>query len=70
MRPPAPTCIAAERPADAIVVGTGTVFIDDPKLTARLPDGTLAERQPLRVVVGEREISPDARFSTTTPARW
>jgi diaminohydroxyphosphoribosylaminopyrimidine deaminase/5-amino-6-(5-phosphoribosylamino)uracil reductase len=45
---------------DAILVGTGTVFIDDPKLTARLPDGTLAERQPLRVVVGEREISPDA----------
>lgn len=45
---------------DAILVGTGTVFIDDPKLTARLPDGTLAERQPLRVVVGKREISPDA----------
>lgn len=45
---------------DAILVGTGTVFVDDPKLTARLPDGTLAERQPLRVVVGEREISPDA----------
>ena len=45
---------------DAIVVGTGTVFIDDPKLTARLPDGSLADRQPLRVVVGEREISPDA----------
>jgi diaminohydroxyphosphoribosylaminopyrimidine deaminase / 5-amino-6-(5-phosphoribosylamino)uracil reductase len=45
---------------DAIVVGTGTVFIDDPKLTARLPDGTLTERQPLRVVVGQREISPDA----------
>jgi diaminohydroxyphosphoribosylaminopyrimidine deaminase/5-amino-6-(5-phosphoribosylamino)uracil reductase len=45
---------------DAIVVGTGTVFTDDPKLTARLPDGTLADRQPLRVVVGEREISSDA----------
>jgi diaminohydroxyphosphoribosylaminopyrimidine deaminase / 5-amino-6-(5-phosphoribosylamino)uracil reductase len=45
---------------DAIVVGTGTVFIDDPKLTARLPDGTLAEWQPLRVVVGEREISSEA----------
>ncbi len=45
---------------DAIVVGTGTVFVDDPKLTARRPDGTLADRQPLRVVVGEREISPDA----------
>lgn len=47
--------------ADAIIVGTGTVFVDDPVLTARLPDGTLAERQPLRVVVGEREISPEAR---------
>ncbi|MDT5236968.1 MAG: diaminohydroxyphosphoribosylaminopyrimidine deaminase [Mycobacterium sp.] len=47
--------------ADAIIVGTGTVFVDDPALTARLPDGTLAERQPLRVVVGEREISPEAR---------
>lgn len=45
---------------DAIVVGTGTVYIDDPTLTARLPDGSLAENQPLRVVVGEREISPEA----------
>jgi diaminohydroxyphosphoribosylaminopyrimidine deaminase / 5-amino-6-(5-phosphoribosylamino)uracil reductase len=47
--------------ADAIVVGTGTVFVDDPTLTARLPDGSLAERQPLRVVVGMREVSPDAK---------
>ncbi len=46
--------------ADAIVVGTGTVFADDPKLTARIPDGTLAERQPLRVVVGMREISSES----------
>ncbi|WP_046315160.1 bifunctional diaminohydroxyphosphoribosylaminopyrimidine deaminase/5-amino-6-(5-phosphoribosylamino)uracil reductase RibD [Mycobacterium sp. UM_Kg1] len=46
--------------ADAIVVGTGTVLVDDPTLTARLPDGTLADRQPLRVVVGRREISADA----------
>lgn len=44
---------------DAILVGTGTVFIDDPTLTAR-PGGALAERQPLRVVVGKREISSEA----------
>jgi diaminohydroxyphosphoribosylaminopyrimidine deaminase/5-amino-6-(5-phosphoribosylamino)uracil reductase len=30
-------------------------------LTARLPDGSLAARQPLRVVVGHREISTEAR---------
>ncbi|AAS03453.1 bifunctional diaminohydroxyphosphoribosylaminopyrimidine deaminase/5-amino-6-(5-phosphoribosylamino)uracil reductase RibD [Mycobacterium avium subsp. paratuberculosis] len=47
--------------ADAIVVGTGTVLADDPALTARLPDGTLADRQPLRVVVGMREILSEAK---------
>lgn len=46
---------------DAIVVGTGTVFADDPTLTARRPDGGLADRQPLRVVVGEREIPSEAK---------
>ena len=46
--------------ADAIVVGTGTVFADNPSLTARLPDGNLAPRQPLRVVVGDREIPPES----------
>ncbi|BBZ75682.1 bifunctional diaminohydroxyphosphoribosylaminopyrimidine deaminase/5-amino-6-(5-phosphoribosylamino)uracil reductase [Mycolicibacterium anyangense] len=46
--------------ADAIVVGTGTVFVDNPTLTARLPGGGLAERQPLRVVVGKREISTES----------
>jgi diaminohydroxyphosphoribosylaminopyrimidine deaminase / 5-amino-6-(5-phosphoribosylamino)uracil reductase len=48
--------------ADAIVVGTGSVLADDPALTARLLDGSLADRQPLRVVVGEREISSEARI--------
>lgn len=47
--------------ADAIVVGTGTVLADDPALTARLPDGSLAPQQPLRVVVGKRDIPPDAK---------
>lgn len=46
--------------ADAIVVGTGTVFADNPSLTARLPNGTLSPQQPLRVVVGEREIPPES----------
>lgn len=46
--------------ADAIVVGTGTVFADNPSLTARLADGTLAPSQPLRVVVGERQIPPES----------
>jgi diaminohydroxyphosphoribosylaminopyrimidine deaminase/5-amino-6-(5-phosphoribosylamino)uracil reductase len=47
--------------ADAIVVGTGTVLADDPALTARLPDGSPAEKQPLRVVVGMREIPSEAK---------
>ncbi|WP_205877732.1 bifunctional diaminohydroxyphosphoribosylaminopyrimidine deaminase/5-amino-6-(5-phosphoribosylamino)uracil reductase RibD [Mycobacterium camsae] len=46
--------------ADAIVVGTGTVLADNPTLTARLPDGSLSSQQPLRVVVGRREIPPEA----------
>ena len=49
--------------ADAIVVGTGTVFADNPSLTARLSDGSLAEHQPLRVVVGKREIPPESNVT-------
>jgi diaminohydroxyphosphoribosylaminopyrimidine deaminase/5-amino-6-(5-phosphoribosylamino)uracil reductase len=41
---------------DAILVGTGTVLADDPELTARTSDGGYFEHQPLRVILGEREI--------------
>lgn len=47
--------------ADAVLVGTGTVFADDPQLTARTPDNELVPHQPLRVVVGMREVSSDAK---------
>jgi diaminohydroxyphosphoribosylaminopyrimidine deaminase/5-amino-6-(5-phosphoribosylamino)uracil reductase len=47
---------------DAIAVGVNTVLEDDPLLTAREPDGSLAPRQPLRVVVdGRLRIKPGAR---------
>lgn len=51
---------------DAILVGTGTVLADDPQLTVRHPDGTLRERQPLRVVVGERDLPGGARVLDDT----
>ncbi|MCX6433585.1 MAG: bifunctional diaminohydroxyphosphoribosylaminopyrimidine deaminase/5-amino-6-(5-phosphoribosylamino)uracil reductase RibD [Actinobacteria bacterium] len=45
---------------DAIVVGTGTVLIDDPALTVRMA-GHVGTAAPLRVVVGSRPIPADAR---------
>ena len=47
--------------SQAILVGTNTVELDDPELTARKPDGSLYETQPLRVIVGERDLNPAAR---------
>jgi len=56
---------------DAILVGTGTAMADDPELTARKPDGSLYENQPLRVILGERDLpgqlrvfNPDAETVT------
>ncbi|GAB3882897.1 bifunctional diaminohydroxyphosphoribosylaminopyrimidine deaminase/5-amino-6-(5-phosphoribosylamino)uracil reductase RibD [Terrabacter terrigena] len=46
---------------DAVLVGTGTVIADDPRLTVRTPDGRLAADQPLRAVMGLRPVPPDAR---------
>lgn len=55
---------------DAIVVGTGTVLADDPRLTARAADGCDAAEQPLRVVMGMRRIPDNAavRGASTTPS--
>ncbi|MEP7764017.1 bifunctional diaminohydroxyphosphoribosylaminopyrimidine deaminase/5-amino-6-(5-phosphoribosylamino)uracil reductase RibD [Sanguibacter sp. 25GB23B1] len=47
---------------DAVAVGTGTLVADDPALTARTRDGAPAAHQPLRVVVGERDVPPGARI--------
>lgn len=46
---------------DAILVGTGTALIDDPELTARKADGSLHESQPLRVVLGTRDLPSSLR---------
>jgi len=53
---------------DAILVGTGTVKYDNPDLTARKPDGTRYEHQPLRVVVGNSELDQGLRvFNEEAP---
>lgn len=44
---------------DAVLVGTGTVLVDDPALTVRDVEHHL---EPLRVVMGEREIPSGARI--------
>ena len=43
------------------MVGTNTVELDDSELTARKPDGSLYETQPIRVVVGQRALKSTAR---------
>jgi diaminohydroxyphosphoribosylaminopyrimidine deaminase/5-amino-6-(5-phosphoribosylamino)uracil reductase len=53
---------------DAILVGSSTVVIDDPLLTAR-PGDQEAERQPLRVVVDSRGRTPPMARVLTGPAR-
>ena len=46
---------------DAIVVGTNTVIVDDPSLTARTPSGDLYDHQPLAVVAGNTEVPAGAK---------
>ncbi len=49
---------------DAMLVGTGTALADDPHLTARneADEPLPADRQPLRVVMGRRELAPTAHL--------
>jgi diaminohydroxyphosphoribosylaminopyrimidine deaminase/5-amino-6-(5-phosphoribosylamino)uracil reductase len=57
---------------DAVIVGVGTVLVDNPQLTARnLRDGSLAIRQPLRVVVdSDGRTPPDARIRDEAAPTW
>lgn len=40
----------------AVVIGTGTALADDPSLTVRRADGSPVAQQPIRVVMGRREL--------------
>ncbi|HEV7173718.1 bifunctional diaminohydroxyphosphoribosylaminopyrimidine deaminase/5-amino-6-(5-phosphoribosylamino)uracil reductase RibD [Pedococcus sp.] len=54
----------------AVLVGTGTALTDDPQLTARRPDGSLYDHQPVRVVMGERDLPPAARVLDDAALTW
>ena len=47
--------------ADVILAGTGTVLVDDPELTVRDASGTPLPHQPLRAVMGLREVPAGKR---------
>ncbi len=57
---------------DAVILGVGTVLADDPRMTVRnLRDGTLAIRQPLRVVVDSHGRTPaTARVRDNAAPTW
>ena len=46
---------------DVMLVGTNTVAVDDPRLTVRDADDRDLPHQPLRVVMGERDLDPGRR---------
>lgn len=47
--------------ADTMLVGTGTVLVDDPLLTVRDADDRPLDHQPLRAVMGLRDLPADRR---------
>ncbi len=47
---------------DTMLVGTGTVAVDDPLLTVRDEHERPLPHQPLRAVMGERDLAPDRRL--------
>ncbi len=47
--------------ADVVLAGTGTVLVDDPELTVRDASGRPLPQQPLRAVMGLREVPADRR---------
>ncbi len=53
---------------DVMLVGTNTVEVDDPLLTVRDEDDRPLEHQPLRVVMGERDLDPGRRVFDPVPA--
>lgn len=54
---------------DVVLVGTQTVVADDPRLTVRGPDDEALTHQPLRAVMGQRELDPGHRiFDDSAPS--
>ncbi|ATE55275.1 MULTISPECIES: bifunctional diaminohydroxyphosphoribosylaminopyrimidine deaminase/5-amino-6-(5-phosphoribosylamino)uracil reductase RibD [Actinosynnema] len=47
---------------DVVLVGAGTAVVDDPRLTVRGPDDAPLAHQPLRAVLGERELPQALRL--------
>ncbi|MEU6137876.1 bifunctional diaminohydroxyphosphoribosylaminopyrimidine deaminase/5-amino-6-(5-phosphoribosylamino)uracil reductase RibD [Nocardioides sp. NPDC047086] len=55
--------------SDTMLVGTNTVEVDDPALTVRDLEDRLVGVQPLRVVMGERDLPAERRiFDTQAPS--
>jgi diaminohydroxyphosphoribosylaminopyrimidine deaminase/5-amino-6-(5-phosphoribosylamino)uracil reductase len=46
---------------DTMLVGTNTIAVDDPHLTVRDAAGVPIPRQPMRAVMGERDLDPERR---------